>query len=286
VVAVPVAGPAAAGVPFATDVASAAVGSVGAGVGVAVAGVAAPELLVFLLVGLLGGAHCLGMCGPLVGLYADRMDASGATAARRHALFNLGRTAGYALAGLLLGGAGALLFDAATVASVAGPVRGVAGVAAGAFILLTGATYAAGGHGHGPSIPGVDGLFARVSGVLTARVDRWVGGPRIAGLGLVHALLPCPILYPVYLYALARGSPVAGAVSLGLVGLGTLPTLFASGLAVGSLGSTTAANRARLHRVLGVVFLLLGYVPLAHGLGLLGVDLLPHVRIPIYQPLG
>jgi hypothetical protein len=42
----------------------------------------------------------------------------------------------------------------------------------------------------------------------------------------------------------------------------------------------------RLHRVLGVVFLLLGYVPFAHGLTLLGVDVLPHVHIPVYRPLG
>ena len=249
-------------------------------------GVSPSELLVFLVVGVLGGAHCLGMCGPLVGLYADRMDGSGLSraAVRQHALFNLGRTAGYATAGLLLGGLGALLFDAASFASVAGPVRGVAGVAAGAFILVTGATYAARGAGHGPSIPGLDGLFGRVSGALTRHVDRWVAGPRIVGLGAIHALLPCPILYPVYLYALARGSPVAGAVSLAAVGLGTFPTLFASGLAVGSFGAT--ATRTRLHRALGVVFLLLGYVPLAHGLTLLGFDVLPHVRIPIYQPLG
>ena len=250
--------------------------------------VGAPELLVFFVVGLLGGAHCLGMCGPLVGLYADRMDESGLSsgAVRQHALFNLGRTAGYALAGLLLGTLGALVFDAAAFASVSGPVRGVAGVVAGAFILVTGATSTAGRSGPGLAIPGLDGLFARVSSLLTARVDRWVGGPRIAGLGMVHALLPCPILYPVYLYALARGSPVAGAVSLAAVGLGTFPTLFASGLAVGSLDSLAPGRRATLHRVLGVAFLLLGYVPLAHGLTLLGVDGLPHVHIPIYQPLG
>nr|WP_245902988.1 sulfite exporter TauE/SafE family protein [Salinigranum rubrum] len=252
-------------------------------------GVAAPELVIFLLIGLLGGAHCLGMCGPLVGLYADRMDSSTKRReVRQHALFNLGRTAGYALAGFLLGGVGVVVFDAASFARVATPVRGVVGVAAGAFILVTGATYVSGrtGRGHTPSIPGLTGVFSHVSAALTARVDRWVGGPRIVGLGMVHALLPCPILYPVYLYALARGSPVAGAVSLGLVGIGTFPTLFASGLAVGALGDVAPANRARLHRVLGVAFILLGYVPLAHGLMLLGVDVLPHVEIPVYQPLG
>src|SRR6056297_479048 len=65
------------------------------------------SLGVFLLVGLLGGAHCLGMCGPLVTTYADRMRADEAGGrgrdddltvrqVRQHALFNLGRTASYA----------------------------------------------------------------------------------------------------------------------------------------------------------------------------------------------
>jgi sulfite exporter TauE/SafE len=250
---------------------------------VGAAATSSPGLLVFLAIGALGGAHCLGMCGPLVGLYADRMDGG---AVRQHALFNLGRTVGYTLVGFLLGGVGALVFDAASFASVSAPVRGVAGVAAGAFILVTGATYAAGGTAHGRSIPGLSGLFSRVSTLLTTHVDRWVGGPRIVGLGMVHALLPCPILYPVYLYVLAAGSPLWGAVSLAAVGLGTFPTLFASGLAVGRLDALAPVTRTRLHRVLGAVFLLLGYVPLAHGLVLLGVDGVPHLNIPVYQPLG
>ncbi len=37
-------------------------------------------LVVFALIGLLGGAHCLGMCGPLVTLYADRLGDDGSVA--------------------------------------------------------------------------------------------------------------------------------------------------------------------------------------------------------------
>jgi len=55
---------------------------------------------VFFLIGLFGGAHCLGMCGPLVTTYADRMDAQSSGPANQlsvhmvtqHGLFNLGRT--------------------------------------------------------------------------------------------------------------------------------------------------------------------------------------------------
>ncbi|MUW15947.1 sulfite exporter TauE/SafE family protein, partial [Halorubrum sp. CBA1125] len=31
------------------------------------------DVLLFLAIGLLGGAHCIGMCGPLVTVYAGRM---------------------------------------------------------------------------------------------------------------------------------------------------------------------------------------------------------------------
>jgi sulfite exporter TauE/SafE len=94
--------------------------------------------------------------------------------------------------------------------------------------------------------------------------------------------LPCPLLYPAYLYAFARGSPVAGVVTLAVLGLGTFPTLFAYGTVVNSVGAT---NRERLHRALGVAFLLLGLMPIAHSLSLFGIAI-PHVEPPIYQPLG
>jgi hypothetical protein len=245
---------------------------------------------VFALIGLLGGAHCLGMCGPLVTLYADRLgeardhDRFTFRDARQHLLFNLGRTVSYAAIGAFMGALGALVFDAAAVAAVADDVRAVAGVVVGAFIVVTGASYLAGGSAHGTtvSVPYFGDLFGRAYAAITERVDRWVGGPRIAALGVLHGVLPCPLLYPAYLYALARGSPLAGAVSLAVLGLGTVPTLFAYAAVFESLST---GSRVTLHRALGALFIVLGYLPLAHGLMLLGIHL-PHPPIPVYQPLG
>jgi len=267
---------------------------------------AAPEvgLAVFAAIGLLGGVHCLGMCGPLVTLYADRMNPAstgtpttdggavpGRTAdghgrgptfreLRQHLLFNLGRTLAYATVGAAMGALGALVYDAAAVAAVAGPVRGATGVVVGLLVVAAGVANLRGGAagGHLP----VGGLFGRLSGSLAARVDRWVRGPRIVALGAVHGLMPCPILYPAFLYALAVGSPVHGALALGLLGAGTVPTLFAYGTVLGTLSPGT---RARLHRVLGALFVLLGYLPLAMGLARFGVAL-PMPGVPYYQPLG
>ena len=244
-------------------------------------------LLVFLAIGVLGGAHCLGMCGPLVTLYANRMGAEADRVrpidVRQHLLFNAGRTASYAVIGGLMGALGAVFFDAAAVAALATDVRAATGILVGGFIIFTGAGYVVRGSvGHGGSLPVIGDAFTRIYGAVTSRVDRWVGGPRIVALGALHGFLPCPLLYPAFLYAFAVGSPARGALSLAVLGVGTVPTLLAYGTVFQSLDTGT---RVGLHRVLGVAFVVLGYLPLAHGLMLVGIHL-PHPMIPIYQPLG
>jgi len=244
------------------------------------------DAAVFLAVGFLGGAHCLGMCGPLVSVYADRLrEREGADSGtltlrqvRQHLLFNLGRTAGYAAVGALLAGVGAVTVRAASeLLAVGTGVQATTATVAGGFIAVTGVSYLGGSAAH-PSLGPVDDLFGRVSGALTRRVDAFVGDARIAGLGVVHALLPCPITYPAYVYAFALGDPVRAAGLLALVGLGTLPTLLVYGTVFGSLSASQ-----RLHRVLGVAFVVLGYLMVAHGLALFGVDV-PRVMLPLPSP--
>lgn len=246
------------------------------------------ELGVFFLIGLFGGAHCIGMCGPLVTLYAGRLSNRSDVPdghlslyeVRQHALFNLGRTLGYAVIGALMGVLGSIFFltTDAVVASADG-VRGVFGIVIGVILIIVGLGYLLGRErtldAHVP-MRGVD----RVVTLLTGRVDRWVGGSGIIGLGAIHGLLPCPILYPVFLYALSTGSPTTGALSLAVLGLGTFPAVFLFGTVIESV---SARQRAQLHRVLGVMFIVLGYIPLTHGLMIFGIHL-PHPDIPYYQP--
>ncbi|MFB6077393.1 MAG: sulfite exporter TauE/SafE family protein [Halarchaeum sp.] len=251
------------------------------------------ELALFGAVGLLGGAHCLGMCGPLVTTYAERMptDRRGPSTfeLRQHALFNLGRTASYAVVGGLLGLVGATVYAGAGVAlgGTADVVRGVAGVLAGLFVLAAGVGRVVGRDRLASLLPGSLGvggaasaLFSRVAGAATSRVDDYATSPKIVALGAIHAFLPCPLLYPAFVYALGQGEPVAGALDLAALGLGTIPAMFLFGTV---LGSVPAARRAAAYRVLGVVLILLAFVPLLGGLELLGAPV-AHVPIPHYTP--
>lgn len=255
-----------------------------------------PDVLLFLAIGLLGGAHCIGMCGPLVTIYASNMNAARADGGtrtagqtqrgahltlyevRQHALFNVGRATSYTFVGALMGALGGLLFlSVGEVTAIAELVRGVVGVGIGALVVVIGGYYLAGRTTAGLHLPGT----GRVTGWMTAWVERLAGGPGIVGLGALHGLLPCPILYPAYLYAFASGSPLAGGVALAALGIGTIPAVFLYGTLIESVD---AVHRRRLHRVLGIAFIVLGYVLLAHGLMSLGYHI-PHPELPFWNPL-
>ena len=245
------------------------------------------NLLLFFLIGLLGGAHCIGMCGPLVTMYASRMESADdpnyltTYKVRQHGLFNLGRTISYAIVGAVFGALGSVLYvttDSLTAA--ADLIRGSMGAVIGLVVIAIGIYYLLGRNAVGGHVPGLG--LERVFGVLTNHVDRLAAGPGIVGLGALHGLLPCPILYPAFLYAFAVGSPAVGFASLAALGLGTLPAVFLYGTVIDTVDP---ARRRTLHRILGVAFVALGYVLFAHGLMALGVHL-PHPKLPHYQPLG
>ena len=134
------------------------------------------SLAVFLLIGLLGGAHCLGMCGPLVATYADRMrederrgDDLTVRQVRQHALFNLGRTASYAAIGGLFGAAGSIAFvSGRAVTTLADEVHAFAGLLVGGVIVAIGVRYALRLELDSLPVPGVE----RLSRAVTERITR------------------------------------------------------------------------------------------------------------------
>jgi sulfite exporter TauE/SafE len=250
------------------------------------------DLAVFAVVGLLAGAHCLGMCGPLVTLYAERIDATRPDGGRRgghltprslrqHTLFNIGRATSYAAVGALAGLLGGAVFgSAAAIEGIGDGLRGGVGILVGLLIVAVGVSYLLGGAGGLHRIVPDGAPLGRVVAAATDRIDRLAAGPGIVGLGALHGLFPCPIIYPAYLYAFAVGDPLRGGLSLFALGVGTIPTLLLYGTVIDAVDAT---RRRRLNRALGAAFVVLGYVLLAHGLMLFGIEI-PHPSLP-YRPI-
>jgi len=194
--------------------------------------------------GLVGGAHCLGMCGGFV--------VAAAAGSRRSWLFHVGRLAGYALLGAVAALAGAML----DLGGGAAGLHGLRFYVSGALLLAFGLAFLG-------ALPRrwLEPGAGVVTGVLR-RARRASGAAFPFLLGLPIGLLPCGLLYPMYAAAAGTGAPLQGAALLASFGLGTVPLLGTFSFALDRIGLGT---RQRLVRAAGVVMLLLGLLMLWRG---------------------
>lgn len=160
------------------------------------------------IAGILGGPHCVGMCGGFAAA------AGGSTEALAWAA---GRLVSYAALGAVAGAMGHALPASSTAV-------GVVSVALLAFFSLRLAGLAPVGQGrlHRLSAP----LVAAAGGLLQRR-----GGAARFGFGVLNGLLPCGLVYAALALPIAGGSAGWGALLMVAFGLGTIP-----GLAVAATG--------------------------------------------------
>ncbi|MEO0559490.1 MAG: sulfite exporter TauE/SafE family protein [Bacteroidota bacterium] len=208
------------------------------------------ELAIPLTLGLLGSAHCVGMCGGFVALLSA---GSEGRASSRQAAYFAGKTATYAVFGLLAGAAGASLAD------LFGALGGTLSVVLGSAMVLVGASLC-GLAWRGASAPG-----ATVAARLGPAIGRLVQSgslPSIAGLGALNGLLPCGLVYGMLAVAAASGSALEGALTMAVFGLATVPALAVTGW----LGSRLKPqNRLWMQRIAGVLVIAMGVLTVARG---------------------
>jgi hypothetical protein len=198
------------------------------------------SLIAVLLVGLLGGVHCLGMCGSIVGIFTTQVPQ---TRARWpfHLAYSGGRIASYAVAGALVGAvgqAGLLLRDAV-------PVQHLLFALSSLMLVLLG-LYLAGVWGAVRRLEQLgSGLWRRLQ-PLTTHLLPVNSVLRALGLGVLWGWLPCGLVYSVLITALASGSIMQGALVMLAFGLGTLPNLLVIGLFWESLRGWVQSPRIRL----------------------------------------
>ena len=206
------------------------------------------------LVGLLGGGHCAGMCGGIVGAVSLSLPGSRPRIGFLLA-YNFGRIASYGAAGLLAGAIGASSFFLDHVL----PVERVLYALASVMLILLGLYLA--GIWRGVVV------LETVGGKLWRQVQPWSKRflpvrtlPQALALGSIWGWLPCGLVYSVVVAALATGSPWRGAALMLAFGLGTLPALLAMGMA--AVRMRAVLRHVWVRRLSGLVVI---------GFGLLGL---------------
>ena len=205
-----------------------------------------PLLASAFILGLLGGGHCLGMCGGLMGALTFAIPPEQKAQRLRLLLaYNLGRILSYAAAGLLLGVVGVAL----TNSPAAMLLRVVAAV-----LLICMGLYLAGWWSGLTRIEGLGrGLWRHIQ-PLASRLLPVTSLPRALLLGTLWGWLPCGLVYSTLLWAASQGSAVDSALLMLTFGLGTWPVLLATGLAAERI---TRLLRLRGVRVAGGLLIML-----------------------------
>ncbi|GLP96091.1 sulfite exporter TauE/SafE family protein [Paraferrimonas sedimenticola] len=182
-----------------------------------------------LLVGLMGGGHCLGMCGGLMA--AMSLSASSNSSKKSLILgYNLGRITSYMIAGAIVGGV------VASIAQVTDASNGLLWLrfVAAALMIVTGLYIA--GINQWLTVTEKAGkqLWAQIQPLAKRLLP--VANPLQAYMaGIVWGWLPCGLVYSMLTWAIASGSAAQGATLMAAFGLGTLPALLLVGVAAKKL---------------------------------------------------
>ncbi len=210
--------------------------------------------------GLLGGVHCMGMCGGIVSALTTGTKTTGKPWAIPLA-YNLGRIASYTIAGAIAGAVGSLGLMLQGLL----PVQIALYVLANLLLIGLG-LYLAG-------IPGPIARIERLGSHLWALLKPHTRHflpmdtlPKALGVGMLWGWLPCGLVYTVLFGALLSGDALSGAALMLAFGLGTLPNLMAAALLLRRSRAWLSSRPARL--VSGSVVLGFGVWGLAHATSL------------------
>ncbi len=213
------------------------------------------------VVGLFTSIHCLAMCGGInlsqcVSYQSGEANPSVKQRVMPSLLYNAGRVISYTVIGGIVGALG-------SVVSFSSTAKAVVTVFAGVFMLIMGL-----------NMLNVFPWLRKIN----IRMPKFIGKKLYSGktnrgpfvVGLLNGLMPCGPLQAMQLYALGTGSFYAGAFSMLMFSLGTVPLMFTFG-AVSSFLSGKFTHK--MMRVSAVLVMLLGVLMVSRGMTLSGVQI-------------
>ncbi len=230
------------------------------------------DYLLMFTTGLLGSAHCVGMCGGFVLMYSMELSGGGtasdvrmipsAAPAAAHLMYNAGRVLTYSIVGGFMGYAGSFV-------EAAGRIRGVQGSAllvAGVFMVVMGFNLL--GIIGRPDM--MESAAVSESGLFRRAFRRLLGMKSpvaVFPLGLMLGLVPCGLSYTMEIKAASSGGFWQGFSLMAAFGLGTAPALAGLGFVSAALA---ARLRERIYKAAAVLVTLMGVQALLRGMAFNG----------------
>lgn len=215
---------------------------------------------ILFVIGLLTSLHCVAMCGGInlsqcVSYKFENDDPSKLSRLKPSLLYNTGRVVAYTVIGGLVGALGSVI-------SFSGTAKGIVAIISGVFMVIMGLNML-------NIFPWLRKLNPRMPKIFGNKIHNNSGKYGPFYVGLLNGLMPCGPLQAMQIYALGTGSFAAGALSMFIFSLGTVPLMFGFG-AVSSMLSGKFTHR--MLKVSAVLVIVLGLVMTTRGLALSGVN--------------
>lgn len=210
--------------------------------------------------GLLGSAHCLGMCGGFVLTLSVRGQRT-MTEFQRQCIYAAGRVFAYVVFGAAAGYAGLRL---AHLMPSAVQAQGWLCLAAGGILIVQGLLEIGIvprrriGPANSCLVPGMFGALWNAA--------RW---QHTFLAGVINGLLPCGLVYAFLALAASSGGVGMGAGTMALFGLGTVPALVVLGTGGGCMGQRM---RRRVVTLAAWCVLATGVVTIGRGVSFIRAD--------------
>ncbi|OED40815.1 cytochrome biogenesis protein [Endozoicomonas sp. (ex Bugula neritina AB1)] len=201
-------------------------------------------------IGLLGSAHCIGMCGGITSALSLSLKGRNPShVAGLMLCYHSGRIFSYALAGALLAGIGWYLGDLAPAVKMALRYFAAGMMIAMGFYLT--------GWWRGLTVLEQLGqiLWKRLQPLSKKLLPITHSGSALL-LGMVWGWLPCGLVYSNLALAASQGSILSGSLVMICFGLGTLPAVFLTGLFSRQIHHIIQASLTR--NIAGLMVILFG----------------------------
>lgn len=213
------------------------------------------------VVGMLTSVHCVAMCGGIALSQSVGAGIAGAGGNRQRLmpglLYNGGRVVSYTIVGGIVGALGAAF-------SFSPFLKGVITAAAGLFMILLGLKML----GLLSRLPLMSRIIPAPLGRVVGRFSSALGKRGPFAVGILNGLMPCGPLQTMQLYALGTGGFVAGALSMFIFSVGTVPLMIGFSLAAAFIPKKLVPTMVKASAVL-VMFL--GLMTLGRAAALSGI---------------